>query len=94
MILRPMNAPIRTSPYALPATGRRTIELTPTKPVPCGMGTSPTTAPGRHRMCVRRPCLPEAIVIWSMIPQGAPTTWFSTIWPRRANREGSTWSPR
>ena len=33
---------------------------------------------------------PCATVTWSMIPHGAPTTWFSASWQSAASRSGST----
>jgi len=65
-----------------------------TKPVPLGISTSPKTLPGGQRMWVSFPRRPEVMAIWSMMPQGAPTTWFSAIWARRAMRVGSSLRPR
>ncbi len=36
------------------------------------------------------PGVPTATVTWSMIPQGAPTTWFSASWHSAASRSGSS----
>ena len=35
--------------------------------------------PRTHMRTSRFPLLPRAEVIWSIMPQGAPTTWFSTF---------------
>ena len=70
------------------------MELMPTKPVPLGIATASTTAPGRHRMCTSWPRRPLAIAIWSMMPHGAPTTRFSAICPSRARRAASKSRPR
>ena len=35
------------------------------------------------------PGVPMATTTWSMIPQGAPTTWFSASWQSAASRRGS-----
>ena len=35
------------------------------------------------------PVRPMATTTWSMIPQGAPTTWFSASWHSDASRSGS-----
>mmetsp|Transcript_20019 Transcript_20019/g.60506 ORF Transcript_20019/g.60506 Transcript_20019/m.60506 type:complete len:232 (-) Transcript_20019:151-846(-) len=43
---------------------------------------------GRHTSDSSRRGRPSAEAIWSITPQGAPTTWFSTCWHSRATQRG------
>mmetsp|Transcript_28443 Transcript_28443/g.70069 ORF Transcript_28443/g.70069 Transcript_28443/m.70069 type:complete len:224 (-) Transcript_28443:504-1175(-) len=52
----------------------------------CGGSASvPFTSAGRHSSDSRQPSRPHALAIWSMTPQGAPTTRFSTFWHSMAS---------
>ena len=75
-----MNVATRVSVYLAPPTEWRTIELMPTNAQKSGTGTAPTTRPGRQSMCSRLFSRPQAVAIWSIMPHGAPTMRFSTVW--------------
>ena len=48
--------------------------------MPSGSGTGGRTDAGRQRIGRTEPGVPMATTTWSMIPHGAPTTWFSASW--------------
>ena len=83
----PMNAAARARRYGAPPTSCSAPVGHPTTSTPGGSGTAGPTDAGRHRIGRIAPGVPMATVTWSMIPHGAPTTWFSASWHRAASRK-------
>src|SRR5215471_21463029 len=88
-----MNAPTRTEVYLEPATECAMPESKPQIQSPSGTGIVPCSFAGWHNNASSLPGSPQTAVIWSIIPQGAPTTAFSIIWHSKARSGGSIFSP-
>ena len=83
----PMKAAARARPYGAPPTSWAAPVGQPTSSSPSGSATTSATDAGRHRIGNTAPGVPSATVTWSMIPHGAPTTWFSASWQSAARSQ-------